>query len=170
MFSNSAKLLKGPWGHNQALKYVNLKLSGPKRTSEQNQPTKQTFKTNCKDCPWLVGLNKNYDKSHIWNNFLCTNWTAHMAPLCMVLALVGTLDSTRSRAVVQEASASHYKGVNPYNGYHPSQLPRRVIFLWGVLLLSRARTCGLYLFRRTTWMVIDVSRQVSNLTSTFTKC
>ena len=37
IFSNSAKLLRDPWGHNQALKCLNLKLSGPKETREQNQ-------------------------------------------------------------------------------------------------------------------------------------
>ena len=49
MFSNSAKLLKGPWKRNQALKYLNLKLSGPKETSEQNQPINQSTETNCED-------------------------------------------------------------------------------------------------------------------------
>ena len=33
----------------------------------------------------------------------------------MVLAAVGALDSTRGRAVAQQASASYCKGVHPYN-------------------------------------------------------
>ena len=34
MYSNCSKLLKGPWGHNQELKYLKPKLSGPKETFE----------------------------------------------------------------------------------------------------------------------------------------
>ena len=37
---------------------------------------------------------------------------AYMAPLCMFLAPVGALDGTRGRAVAQQASASHCKGVH----------------------------------------------------------
>ena len=49
MFSNSDKLLKGPWGHNQALKRLKLKLSSPKEISEQNQPINPNLETNCED-------------------------------------------------------------------------------------------------------------------------
>ena len=45
------------------------------------------------------GLNANYNKSHNIISFFCTHGTAHFAPLYMVLAPVGTLDSTRGRAV-----------------------------------------------------------------------
>ena len=37
-----------------------------------------------------------------------------MAPLHMILALFRTLDDTKGRAIVQQASASYYKGVYPY--------------------------------------------------------
>ena len=70
--SKSAKLLRGSQGHNQALQYLNPKLSGPKEIKEQNQPIKHKPETNCKDCPLLVGLSENYNKNHNVTSFFCT--------------------------------------------------------------------------------------------------
>ena len=46
--------------------------------------------------------------------FLCPYNTTHLAPLCTVLALVGTMGDTRGRAVVQQAIVHCCKGVYPY--------------------------------------------------------
>ena len=65
MFSNSFKLLKGPWGYKKALQYLNPKLLGRKETIEKNQPINFTPETNNEDRPLLVGLNENHNKSEV---------------------------------------------------------------------------------------------------------
>ena len=66
---------------------------------------------------WLVGkgLKANPYNNHTVISFICSHSTAYIAPLCMVLALIGALDVTRGHAAVQQASASCCKGVHPSN-------------------------------------------------------
>ena len=66
---------------------------------------------------WLVGkgLKPNPKQSHNVISFFFSYSTVLMAPICMVLALVGALDGTRGRIAVQQENASCCKGVHPYN-------------------------------------------------------
>ena len=60
---------------------------------------------------WLAkGQVVNYNQYEMPLSVLCGHRTTHLAPLCMVLAPVGTLGGTRGHAVVQQASASCCKG------------------------------------------------------------
>ena len=47
--------------------------------------------------------------------FFFPHSTVYLVPLYMVQAPIGALDSTKGRAVVQQASANCCKGVYPYS-------------------------------------------------------
>ena len=63
---------------------------------------------------WLVET-KTKTRVKNWKSFLCPYRFAYIAPLCMILVLFAALDSTKSRAVVHQASASRFRGVHPCN-------------------------------------------------------
>ena len=64
------------------------------------------------DCLVDIGLNAIYNKSYNVNSFLYCHYTAHLAPLYIVLAPVGALNGTMGHAVAQQVSASSSKGMH----------------------------------------------------------
>ena len=65
---------------------------------------------------WGKGLTKDDAKKKRTSlGVLFSHSTTNLAPLCMVLALVGILGGTRGYAAAQKARASCCKGLQPYN-------------------------------------------------------
>ena len=63
------------------------------------------------DCLVDRGLRENQYKNHNVYSFFCAHNTAYLAPLCIVLAAISTLNSTSGREAVYQAITSYLKGV-----------------------------------------------------------